>query len=249
MSKVVIITGASRGLGARLVQYFSDAQFSVVVNYNKNKTKAEEIAQRLMENGREVKAIKADVSKPCEVNAMIDMVLSSWGRIDVLINNAGMVNDNLLIKTSDNSWQEIITTNLSGTFICIQAVAEVMSKQCDGHIINISSISGIRGQKGQSAYAASKAGILGLTMSAAKELGEYNVRVNAVLPGYLLTDMGASAVKAKEQAKKMSVLHKLSSLDETASFIVNLSQMTGISGQVFSLDSRVCGWRTDFPIR
>ncbi|MBI4752981.1 SDR family NAD(P)-dependent oxidoreductase, partial [Candidatus Desantisbacteria bacterium] len=202
MNRVVIITGASRGLGARLAQYFSDAQFSVVVNYNKNKTKAEEIAQRLRENGSDAIAIKADVSKPCEVNAMVDMVLASWGRIDVLINNAGMVNDNLLIKTSDDSWKEIITTNLSGTFICMRVVTEVMAKQHNGHIINISSISGVHGQKSQSSYAASKAGILGLTMSAAKELGEYNVRVNAVLPGYLLTDMGASAVKAMNAAKE-----------------------------------------------
>ncbi|MFH1096999.1 MAG: SDR family NAD(P)-dependent oxidoreductase [Candidatus Desantisbacteria bacterium] len=244
MSNIVIITGASRGLGAMLAKYFSDAQFSVVVNYNKNRTKAEEIAKELRENGRDAKAIQADVSKPCEVNTMVDMVLASWGRIDVLINNAGVINDNLLIKTSDESWQEIITNNLSGTFICMRAVAEVMAKQHNGHIINIASISGIRGQKGQSAYAASKAGILGLTMSAAKELGEYNIRVNAVLPGYLLTDMGASTVRARDKAAEMSVLHKLSDMDETASFIVKIAQMTGVSGQVFSLDSRIGngGW-------
>ncbi|MFH1896728.1 MAG: SDR family NAD(P)-dependent oxidoreductase [Candidatus Desantisbacteria bacterium] len=244
MSNIVIITGASRGLGAMLAKYFSDAQFSVVVNYNKNRTKAEEIAKELRENGRDAKAIQADVSKPCEVNTMVDMVLASWGRIDVLINNAGVINDNLLIKTSDESWQEIITNNLSGTFICMRAVAEVMAKQRNGHIINIASISGIRGQKGQSAYAASKAGILGLTMSAAKELGEYNIRVNAVLPGYLLTDMGASTVRARDKAAEMSVLHKLSDMDETASFIVKIAQMTGVSGQVFSLDSRIGngGW-------
>lgn len=239
MNRVVIITGASRGLGTRLAQYFGDAQFAVVVNYNKNKDMAEDLVHGLREEGHDAAAIPADVSKPCEVNAMVDRVLTLWGRIDVLVNNAGVVEDHLTVRTTDKVWQRIIGTNLSGTFTCIRAISEIMIKQASGHIINISSISGVHGQAGQAAYAASKAGILGLTMSAAKELGEYGIRVNAVLPGYLLTDMGMTADKARDQAVKMSVLHRLSDMDEAACFVVNLAQMTGISGQVFNLDSRV----------
>lgn len=243
MSRVVLVTGASRGLGAKLAQYFSDARFAVVANYNANKTKAEKIVRGLKENDREAVAIKADVSKTCEVNTMIEMVLTLWGRIDVLINNAGESHDSLIVRTSDESWQKIMDTNLFGAFACIRAVSEVMIRQGGGHIINIASISGVHGQRGQSTYAASKAGILGLTMSAAKELGEHNVRVNAVLPGYLLTDMGTFTVKAMEQAVEKSVLHRLSDIDETASFVVKLAQMTGISGQVFNLDSRHTAFR------
>ncbi|MBI4777799.1 SDR family NAD(P)-dependent oxidoreductase [Candidatus Desantisbacteria bacterium] len=239
MNRVVIITGASRGLGARLAQYFSDKGFAVAVNYNESKDKAEDLVQALRENGRDAVAIPADVSKPDQVRSMVDTVLSLWGRIDVLVNNAGVVSDSLLVKTSNHVWEKIIKTNLSGIFTCIRAVSEIMVKQGEGHIINISSISGVHGQVGQAAYAASKAGILGLSMSAAKELGEYNIRVNTVLPGYLLTDMGMSADRARDQAAKISVLHKLSSLDEVACFVVNLTQMTSISGQVFNLDSRV----------
>ncbi len=179
------------------------------------------------------------MSNQDQVRSMVDIVLSLWGRIDVLVNNAGIASDSLLIKTSNHTWEKIIKTNLSGVFTCIKAVSEIMVKQNEGHIINISSISGVHGQVGQAAYAASKAGILGLTMSAAKELGEYNIRVNAVLPGYLLTDMGMAADKAREQAARISVLHRLSDMDEAACVVVSLAQMSGISGQVFRLDSRV----------
>ncbi|MDI6781569.1 MAG: SDR family NAD(P)-dependent oxidoreductase [bacterium] len=239
MNRVVIVTGASRGLGARLAQCFADAMFAVVVNYNENKDKAEGLVHGLIENGHDAVAIHADVSKPVEIKAMVDMVLSLWGRIDVLVNNAGITSDSLLVKTSNHAWEKIIGTNLSGVFTCIKAVAEIMAKHGGGHIINISSISGVHGQVGQTAYAASKAGILGLTMSAAKELGEYNIKVNTVLPGYLLTDMGISVAKARDRAEKISVLHRLSDMDETACFVVRLAQMSGVSGQVFNLDSRV----------
>lgn len=239
MNRVVIITGASRGLGARLAQYFSDAQFAVVVNYNASKDRAEDLVHSLRKDGHDAIAIHADVSKPNQVMSMVDTTLRLWGRIDVLINNAGVVSDSLLIKTSNHVWEKIIETNLFGVFTCIKAVSEIMVKQGTGHIINISSISGVHGQVGQAAYAASKAGILGLTMSAAKELGEYNIMVNTVLPGYLLTDMGMAADKARKQAERISVLHKLSDIDEVACFVVNLAQMSGISGQVFNLDSRV----------
>ncbi len=239
MNRVVIVTGASRGLGARLAQCFADARFAVAVNYNENKDRAEGLVRSLREDGHDAVAIHADVSNPVEVRSMVDMVLSLWGRIDVLVNNAGVVSDALLVKTSNHVWEKIIGTNLSGVFTCIRAAAEIMIKQGGGHIINISSISGVHGQVGQAAYAASKAGILGLTMSAAKELGEYNVCVNTVLPGYLLTDMGISADKARDRAIERSVLHQLADVDETAHFVVNLAQMSGISGQVFNLDSRV----------
>jgi 3-oxoacyl-[acyl-carrier protein] reductase len=233
---VCLVTGSSRGLGKAIALAFGRRGHKVVVHYRDNNTGAEDTASQI----KEVIALKADVRNFTEVNKLIDTVIKKWGRIDVLINNAGITQESLLLKTSEKDFDDVAATNLKGPFNFIRAVALYMVKQKSGHIMNISSIAGIKGKTGLSAYSASKAGLIGLTLSAAKELGRYNIMVNAILPGYLLTDMGmASGEKAKERALEESLVKKFSDPDSTSEFVCLLSETEGITGQVFNLDSRI----------
>jgi 3-oxoacyl-[acyl-carrier protein] reductase len=157
----------------------------------------------------------------------------------VVINNAGITKDALLLRQSEEDWDSIIRTNLKGCFNIIKTMAPIMVKSGGGHIVNISSRSGVRGKAGQAAYSASKAALLGLTFTSAAELAADNIRVNAVLPGYMMTDMGVKAGKAAAEAKGESVLKKLSGAAEIAGLIVSLLKTENVTGQVFSLDSRI----------
>ncbi|MBI5198531.1 MAG: SDR family NAD(P)-dependent oxidoreductase [Nitrospirae bacterium] len=240
MEKVVIITGASRGLGKGLALKFGKNGKRVLVNYKERKEGAEEVAEEINKGGGEAITFRADVRETEKVKEMVDLVIKEWGRIDILINNAGIVKDQLLIKISEEVWDEVIETNLKGPFNMIRAVSKVMIKQKEGHIINISSISGIKGRAGQASYAASKAGLIGLTKTAAIELGRYNIKVNAVLPGLLMTDMvHSSRFTVLGSQLKESVLERFSDIERVADFICNLSEIDSVSGQVFNLDSRV----------
>lgn len=233
---VCLVTGSSRGLGKAVALAFGKRGHKVVVHYKENKDEAEKAASKI----KEVIALKADVKNFPEVNKLIGTVIKKWGRIDVLINNAGITQESLLLKTSEKDFDDVIATNLKGPFNFIRAVAPYMAKQKSGHIMNISSIAGIKGKAGLSAYSASKAGLIGLTLSAAKELGRYNIMVNAILPGYMLTDMGmASNKKTKETALEESLVRKFSEPANVAEFICYLSGAAGITGQVFNLDSRI----------
>lgn len=237
MRKVVLITGASYGLGAKLAIKYGENGYYVAINYNKNKEKAENVVKILKE---EAICFKADVSNFNEVKQMVEKILDKWERIDILINNAGITYDALLLKTNENMWQKIIDVNLKGYFNCIKAVTKMMINQNEGHIINISSIAGIKGKIGQVSYAASKAGIIGLSKSLAKELGQYNIKINVILPGYMKTEMGEKVnKKIIEKIKKNNVLNRFSDFNEITNFIVYLTQTQNISGQIFNLDSRI----------
>lgn len=174
-----------------------------------------------------------------QVEEMADAVYRKWGRVDVLINNAGITKDSLLIKLKEAEWDEILRVNLKGCFNTIKMFSHAMINSGRGHIINISSYSGIKGREGQAAYSASKAALLGLTYTAARELAGYNIRVNALLPGYMQTEMGVAAKEAMERAKKESVTGSLSNPAEVAEFVSYLIKTENITGQVFSLDSRI----------
>ena len=177
---------------------------------------------------------------------MADAVYRKWGRVDVLINNAGITKDSLMIKLKEAEWDEILRVNLKGCFNTIKAFSHGMiSSGRDrlatrgGHIINISSYSGVKGKEGQAAYSASKSAMLGLTYTAARELAGYNIMVNALLPGYMQTEMGVAAKKAMERAKEQSIAGALSSPRQVAEFVSYLVKTDNITGQVFSLDSRI----------
>ncbi|MBI5695512.1 MAG: SDR family NAD(P)-dependent oxidoreductase [Nitrospirae bacterium] len=239
-TKVIIITGASRGLGREVALLFGRAGWRVVVNYNTLRVAAEAVAAEVSASGGVGFAYRADVSVPDEAEGMVARTLARFGRVDVLVNNAGVVRPGLVSKLSDADWDATIDTNLKGPFNCIKSVSRVMLRQKSGHIVNVSSILGLRGKAGQAAYAASKAGLIGLTKAAAVELGSRGVQVNAVLPGYMLTDMGAGASgKYRTEALSDNLLGRFSEPAEVAGFIFHLVGMKAVSGQVFNLDSRV----------
>lgn len=231
----ILVTGAARGLGREIAIALSRAGHRVVLNYHRSGKKALELAKSL--NG--AIAVKADVGDLRQVMAMEKALREGWGRLDALINNAGIAKDSLLIKTTEEDWDSVIRTNLTGCFNTIRTFAPLMAESGGGHIINISSYSGLKGKEGQAAYSASKSALLGLTVSTARELAEFNIRVNAVLPGYMPTEMGMQAKEAMEKAREMSVLGRLSEPKEVAGFISYLITTEGITGQVFSLDSRI----------
>ena len=233
---VALVTGAARGLGKQVALMLSAYGYSVAVNYVSSHKEADNLIKAM---GNDSTALKADVGDISEVRAMAEEIKKTFGKLDVIINNAGISRDNLLLKQTEVEWDNIIRTNLKGCFNVISTLSPLMIQSGGGSIINISSYSGMKGKAGQSAYSASKAAILGLTVSAAQELSEYNIRVNAILPGYMMTEMGRMARKAAEDAEEKSVLKKLSQPKEVADFILYLLATKNISGQVFSLDSRI----------
>ena len=240
MKKVVLITGASRGLGRALALRFGDAGCRVAANYFRSKDAALAVVSEIVDNGGEAIPLCADVKSSAEVNSMIDAIYERWGSIDVLINNAAITRDHVLPKIKTGDWEETIATNLTGAFNTIRTAAKCMAKKGGGHIVNISSWSGIKGKSGQASYAASKAGLIGLTKSAALELGRFHVKVNAILPGFMKTDMSRSLPESlQDETISSNILGSAQDIDEVAEFVYNLSWMDHISGQVFNLDSRV----------
>lgn len=233
---VCLVTGASRGLGRAAALSFGSRGHKVAVHFKERKAEAGSVAANIKES----LIIRADVRNYRDVKTMVDRIVGEWGRLDVLINNAGITKESLLVKTSEQDFDEIINTNLKGPFHLVRAAGRQMMKQKSGHIINISSYTGLKGREGLAAYSAAKAGLLGLTKTAAEELNRYNIMVNAVLPGYMLTDMGKdSSRKAKEKALKDSLIKEYSDPDSVADFIYNLTETKGVTGQVFNLDSRI----------
>lgn len=239
-NKVVLITGASRGLGRLLALCFAEAGCRVVINYLKSKDAAIETANEIINKGGQAMLCYADVGSAEDVDSMMESIMNKWNSIDVLINNAGKTSDNLLLNVKTEEWNDVLRTNLTGAFNTMRAAAGVMVKQGKGHIINISSYSGIKGRAGQSAYSASKAAVIGLTKSAALELGEYGIQVNAVIPGFMKTDMTENLPETvKEKILSSNILSKEQDMGEVAEFIYNLSKMKNVTGQVFNLDSRI----------
>ena len=233
---ICLITGSSRGLGKAIAIAFGKRGHQVAVHYRDKRNEAEAVASMINESI----VLNADVTDQAEVEALVDKVIRKWKRIDVLVNNAGITKESLLIKTSEQDFDDIINTNLKGPFNLTRTVGRYMMKQKSGHIINISSYAGVKGKAGLSAYSASKAGLIGLTKTAAREFSRDNIMVNAVLPGYMLTDMGMEAGdKAKELALQDSLVNEFSNPDNVAEFICYLAGTTGITGQVFNLDGRI----------
>ena len=234
--KVAVITGASRGLGREVALTLGKSGYNVAVNYLASEKEAMKVADEI---ASDTLLIKADVGDIKHVEKMAEAVYEKWGRVDVLVNNAGITKDSLMIKLKEEEWDEVLRVNLKGCCNTIRAFSHFMIKSGGGHIINISSYSGLKGREGQAAYSASKAAVLGLTYTAAKELAEYNIRVNALLPGYMQTEMGKASEAAMTTVRNESIAGKLSSPKDVAGFIAYLLTTGSITGQVFSLDSRI----------
>ncbi|HDV6011025.1 TPA: 3-oxoacyl-[acyl-carrier-protein] reductase [Staphylococcus pseudintermedius] len=189
MSKVALVTGASRGIGRSIALQLAEEGYNVVVNYAGNQEKAEAVVEEIKNKGVESVAMQANVANGDEVKAMIKEIVKTFGSLDVLVNNAGITRDNLLMRMKEHEWDDVIDTNLKGVFNCIQKATPQMLKQLAGRIINLTSVVGAVGNPGQINYVASKAGVIGMTKTAARELASRNITVNAVAPGFIVSDM------------------------------------------------------------
>jgi 3-oxoacyl-[acyl-carrier protein] reductase len=187
--QVAIVTGASRGIGRSIALELAKFGAKVVVNYASSSGAADELAAKIVSGGGEAIAVGADISKAEQVDALVKTAMDKWGRIDVLVNNAGITRDTLLLRMKLEDWQAVIDTNLTGVFSCTRVVSKIMLKQKSGRIINIASVAGQMGNPGQANYSASKAGVIGFTKTVAKELSSRGITVNAVAPGFIATDM------------------------------------------------------------
>lgn len=234
------MTGGSRGLGRAIALRFGRSAWNVAVVFNEREDQARRIADRIVDAGGDAAVFRADLRDPRAIEEMVREVRERWDAIDVLVNNAGVTRDGLAIRMSDASWDEVLSVDLSGPFRVLRAVAAVMAEQGGGHIINIASISAVQGREGQANYSSAKAGLIGLTKAAARELGGSDIKVNAVLPGFLGTEMGsATSDDAISRIVRENALGRISDPEEAAEFIYRLSLMRNVSGQVFNLDSRV----------
>jgi 3-oxoacyl-[acyl-carrier protein] reductase len=233
MNRTALVTGAAGLLGKEITTTLLKNSYNVVINYHESEYMA---ALMEYEENRYL-LIKADVSKYDDVKEMSKEVHKRFDRLDVIINNAAITRDELLVKYKESDWEDVINVNLKGVFNCIKAFVPLMKE--GGHIINISSYSGLKGKAGQVAYSASKAALIGLTKTAAKEFAHKNIRVNAIVPGYMASKMGILAQRAMQEAIRESLLKTLCDPKEVAKFILYLIETKTITGQIFCLDSRI----------
>ncbi|AEM73222.1 3-oxoacyl-[acyl-carrier-protein] reductase [Caldicellulosiruptor acetigenus] len=237
--KVALITGASRGIGRAIALKFAQNGANVIINYSSSQSQAEELKEEIEKIGTKAMIIKCDVSNADEVSQMFSQVEKEFGRLDILVNNAGITKDGLILRMNEEDFDKVIAINLKGAFLCARAAAKMMVKQRSGNIINISSVVGIAGNIGQANYAASKAGIIGLTKSLAKELASRNIRVNAIAPGFIKTDMTeVLSDKVKEVMLSSIPLGRFGKADEVANVALFLASNLSsyITGQVIVVD-------------
>lgn len=237
--KIALVTGASRGIGRAIALDLAANGAKVAVNYAGSEAKAKETVEEITAKGGEAFALQADVSDSNSVTNMIKEVLERFGRIDILVNNAGITRDNLLMRMKEEEWDDVLNTNLKGVFLCTKAVTRQMMKQRIGRIINIASIVGVSGNPGQANYVAAKAGVIGLTKSAAKELASRNITVNAVAPGFITTDMTDKLEDSlKEEMLKQIPLGKLGEPSDVAHLVTFLASEKSryLTGQTFHVD-------------
>lgn len=236
---IAVVTGGSRGIGRAIVQTLANAGAKVAFTYRSAAEQAEAMKAALQEQGCDVMAFQSDVASFDSAQETIDAVLGAWGRIDVLVNNAGITKDGLMIRMSEADWDAVIQTNLKGVFNYAKAVYRPMMKQRAGKIINISSVVGVMGNPGQANYAASKAGIIGFSKSLAKELGSRGVTVNVVAPGYVETEMTAALPDAAREAMLGAVpLGRPAGPDDVANAVLFLASPLAayITGHVLHVD-------------
>lgn len=237
--KIAVVTGASRGIGRVIALRFAKEGAHVIVNYNGSKDRAESVKEEIEKAGGSAKISKCDVSDFEKCESWIQSIIEEYGKIDILMNNAGITKDGLLMKMSESDFDQVIATNLKGTFHTIRFVSRQMLKQRSGKIINLSSVVGVAGNAGQANYAASKAGVIGLTKSAAKELASRGITVNAIAPGFIDTEMTAVLPdKVKEATKKQIPMGQYGTPEQVASAAAFLaSEEAGyITGQVLHVD-------------
>jgi len=237
--KVAIVTGGSRGIGKAIVREFVKEGAKIAFNFVKSEEKALDLKKEIEEKGGEAMTFRQDVKDYSAIKVMVEGVRSHYGRLDIIVNNAGILRDKALMLMEEQDWEDVIATNLSGAFNLIRAAIVTFMKQKSGNIINLTSVAGLKGMPRQVNYSASKAGIIGLTKSLAKEVGPYSVRVNAIAPGYIDTDMiqGIKEEYRKELLKRipLSRFGKAEEVAKVAAFLAS-DKARYITGQVLTID-------------
>ena len=237
--KVALVTGASRGIGRAIALKLSDAGAKVAINFAGNVEKAEEVKAEIESRGGEAMLVQGKVDNFEVVTDIVKKIVENWGTVDILINNAGITRDNLLLKMSESEFDEVIATNLKGVFNCTKAVTKIMMKQRSGKIVNMTSVVGLTGNISQANYAAAKAGVIGLTKSTAKELAARGVNVNAIAPGFIQTDMTDKlSDKIKDATLAQIPLGKFGTTEDVANLAAFLVSENAayITGQIINVD-------------
>ena len=236
---VAIVTGSGRGIGRAIALELAAAGAKVVINYAGRSDKAEETVELIREAGGESLAVQADVSQAEDVDRLIQTTLDHFGKINILVNNAGITRDSLLLRMKEADWDAVLATNLKGVFLCTKAVSKGMLKQRSGVIVNISSVVGLSGNAGQANYAAAKAGVVGFSKSIAKEFAPRGIRVNVVAPGYIITDMTETLPEGVQseilRAIPLGRLGKPEDVAKMVRFLVS-PEASYITGQTFCVD-------------
>lgn len=237
--KVAVVTGSSRGIGRAIALRLAANGARVVVNYRSDEAAAQAVVQEIEETGGQAIAVRADVSQAAEAQALIDAAQKAYGRVDILVNNAGTTRDTLLMRMSDEDWNLVIDTNLKGAFFCIRAASRPMMRQRYGRIVNVTSVAGLSGNAGQANYASAKAGLVGLTMTVAKELGSRGITCNAIAPGFVPTDLTSTLPEELiQQAVVRTPLGRTGTPEDMAAAVAFLAsdEASFITGQVLAVD-------------
>lgn len=237
---VVIVTGASRGIGKATALALGKAGCKVLVNYARSSKEAEDVSKEIEASGGEAITFGGDVSKEADVESMMKAAMDKWGTIDVLVNNAGITRDTLLMRMKKSQWQDVIDLNLTGVFLCTQAATKIMMKKKKGRIINIASVVGLTGNVGQANYSAAKAGVIGFTKTVAREYASRNINVNAIAPGFIASDMTAELGEELEKKILSTIpLGRYGQPEEVAGLVEFLAlnpAASYITGQVLTID-------------
>ena len=240
--KTALITGGSRGIGRAIALRLAKEGVRIAVNYKTNEEAAQRVVKAVEEMGGEAIVVGADVSQSAAVEDMVKRVLDSWGSVDILVNNAGIIHDSLLMRMTEEVWDDVVNTNLKGTFNCTKAVLRFMVRQRWGRIINVVSVVGLEGNPGQSNYAASKAGVIAFSRSIAKEVASRNITVNAVAPGYISTEIVADlSPEFKELILSRIPQNRFGAVDDVANMVGYLASGEAgyITGEVIRVDGGI----------
>ena len=240
--KTALITGGSRGIGRAIAMKLAREGTRVAINYKFNKDAAQSVVDAVSDIGGEAMAVGADVSQNGEVEDMVKHIADSWGSVDILVNNAGIIHDGLLMRMTEEVWDEVINTNLKGTYNCTKAVLRFMVRKRWGRIINVVSVVGIEGNPGQSNYAASKAGVIAFSRSVAKEVASRNITVNSVAPGYIATEIVADlSPEFKELIFSRIPQNRFGTVDDVANMVGYLAseEANYITGEVIRVDGGI----------
>lgn len=237
--KVAVVTGGSRGIGKAIALKLAEQGASVVVNYTSNSQAADEVVKAIQEMGCKALAVKADVSKADDIENLIKATEAELGKIQILVNNAGITRDGLLIRMKEEEWDDVLNINLKGVFLATKLIGKKMLKEKQGSIVNVTSVVGLMGNAGQANYAASKAGVIGFTKSVAKEFASRNINVNAVAPGFIQSDMtdklSAEVIENYMQAIPLGRLGVANDVANLVSFLVS-DHSNYITGQTIQVD-------------